>query len=190
MNNWCICWFFTPILTKCRVQETKSPVKNLVRQRRVKGFISGVKGLMLERQPVSWPQLWTALDSSPNAPYTLSVKLSDFTVWRIWRKIWVNCAGLTGSSVGLRTVLPIRLSHRELRSSVRESHKYSVQFFVQFSYTVHRTVKSYFKYSYSLPAAKPKVYTQSWVSLSPLIFQCFRKISFLELADPANDKYP
>jgi hypothetical protein len=59
------------------------------------------------------------------APYTLSVKLSDFTVWRhTWRKNWVNCAVLTGNSAGLRTVLSSRLSHRELRSSRGESHSF------------------------------------------------------------------
>jgi len=39
-------------------------------------------------------------------------------------KNWVNCVVLRGNSAGLRTVLSTRLSHRELRSSLRESHSF------------------------------------------------------------------
>jgi hypothetical protein len=46
-------------------------------------------------------------------------------VWRnTWRKNWVNCTGLTGHSAGLRTVLSSQLSHRELRSLLREWHSF------------------------------------------------------------------
>jgi len=74
-------------------------------------------------------------------PYTLSVKLSDFTVWRhTWRKNWVKCAVLTGSSAGLKIVLFSRLSHRELCSSLRESYSFpSLLSFINHSHTHKKT---------------------------------------------------
>jgi hypothetical protein len=58
------------------------------------------------------------------SPYTPSVKLSDFTVLRdTWQKNWLNCAGLTGNSAGLRTALSSRLSHKAA-SSLRESRSF------------------------------------------------------------------
>jgi hypothetical protein len=54
-------------------------------------------------------------------PYTLSAKLSDFTVWpHTWWKNWVNYAVSTGNSAGPRNVLSSRLIHRKLRSLLKE----------------------------------------------------------------------
>ena len=41
-----------------------------------------------------------------------------------WERNRVNCAVLTGNSAGLGNVFSSRLLHRELRSSLRESHSF------------------------------------------------------------------
>jgi hypothetical protein len=74
-----------------------------------------------------WPkhEVRMARQEARKGRYTLSVKLSDFTVWfHTWRKNWVNCAVLIGTGASFRTVLSSRLSHTELRSSLRESHNF------------------------------------------------------------------
>ena len=44
----------------------------------------------------------------PKARYTLSVKLSDFTVWRhTWRKNWVNCAVLKAIAQASELSFPV-----------------------------------------------------------------------------------
>jgi hypothetical protein len=82
-----------------------------------------------------WPFLWSLHKYKCfrgyicflEAPYTLSVKLRDFTVWpHTWQKNWANCAVLTGNCACLRTVLSSRLSHTELRSSHRKSYSFLI----------------------------------------------------------------
>jgi hypothetical protein len=84
---------------------------------------SSLRGILDTRKCVENSKGQVDPDNQRKASYTLSVKQTDFTVWgHTWRKYWVNCAVLTGNSAGLSTVLSSRLSHRELRSSLSESH--------------------------------------------------------------------
>jgi hypothetical protein len=84
----------------------------------------------LSRKYQSLLVLWVPVDSFPGGevagPRLKRPQLNcAILVWRhTWRKNWVKCAVLTGNSEGLRTVLSSRLSHREMRSSLRESHSF------------------------------------------------------------------
>ena len=56
-----------------------------------------------------WPKHEVGMErqGARKGRYTLSVKLSDFTVWfHTWRKNWVNCAVLIGNDASFRTVFP------------------------------------------------------------------------------------
>jgi hypothetical protein len=124
-----------------------------------------------------------AFSINHKAPYTLSVKLSDFSVWRhTWRRNFVNCAVLTGNSAGLRTVLSSRLSQREMRSSLRQSHSFHSlpadlpkwlanskwqPCFIQYSHThknTHRTDKA------DTPDGKPVLWQRTFSSVFRAVF--------------------
>jgi hypothetical protein len=101
---------------------------------------------------------------------TLSVKLSDFTVWRhTWRKNWVNYAVLTDNSAGLRTVLSIRVLHTEQRSSLGECHSFlGLPVLILDSHThkkTHRTDKKTDK-----PYGKPVLCQRTFSSVFRTVF--------------------
>jgi hypothetical protein len=55
---------------------------------------------------------------------TLSVPLTDFTVTSYLTEKLGKARSFEGNGAGLKTVLSSRLSHKELRSSLRETHSF------------------------------------------------------------------
>ena len=102
----------------------------------------------------------------PKVSYTLSVELSNFTVWHhTWRKNWVNCAVLKGNTADLRTVLSSRLSHREWRSSLRESHSFVFTHHSHMHKKIHTTDKKTGK-----PDWKPVLCQRTFSSVFRAVF--------------------
>jgi nucleoside recognition membrane protein YjiH len=66
------------VLTKCRVQETKPPAKNLVGQRWAEGFNSGIKGLTVSQQVTASSN--NSADEKKNVHVKLMSHFSSFAV--------------------------------------------------------------------------------------------------------------
>ena len=115
--------------------------------------------------------LWTAVKGAIHSQLNWTVLLCDVIPDG---KNWVNCAVLTGNSAYLRTVLSSRLSHTELRISLRESHSFlSLPVFIHHSHThkkTHRTDKKMTHLTRNLCCAREhsvQIFVQFFYTVKP-----------------------
>jgi hypothetical protein len=159
MTNCCIRWFLTHILTKCPVQEAKSPVKNLVMLRCVEKFNTVVKGLKCRSSIKPINIIYRTGASSEGQKQALTLLIWATLSWRSF------CLGLQTVWVWIpQTIIVVDVDITVLPHYMISNHHSAIIVGADVKYTRSPAIKSidfhkpsscllqvYFQFSVSLP---------------------------------------